>query len=98
VLVPGELKIDSDASFVQQSGNFHAGLLVFYGRVEVNSLIEFFDANMTKDNWQRSVLFKSFENLLLFEKKNRRCIICIRGKGFHPRVEIWVSPTGTTIE
>ena len=70
-----------------------SGVLTLEGRVEVNSLIAFFEVNMAKDNWQEVVKFKSLRNLLLFKKENRWCIIKIEEKEWKSYVEIWVAPT-----
>jgi hypothetical protein len=92
VLVPAELKVDKDRSFVYHAQDFRAGLLVLKGRVELNSLIRFFENNMSKDNWRLVSSFKSPRTILFFNKPNRICIINITEKWFSNEVEIWVAP------
>ena len=58
VLVPGELKVDKKGSFVYRTSGFSAGVLVLTGRVELGSLIAFFENNMAKDNWRPLSSFK----------------------------------------
>jgi len=93
VLVPSELKVDKDASFVFRTPGFSAGVLVLAGRVEINSLIDFFYNNMAKDNWKLVSYFKSRRTIMLFNKENRWCVINITEGGFNTHTEIWVSPT-----
>ena len=93
VLVPSELKVNKDASFVFRTPGFSAGVLSLKGRVEINSLIDFFDANMAKDNWKLVSSFKSRRTIMLFNKENRWCVINITEEDFYTYTEIWVSPT-----
>lgn len=92
VLVPSELKVDKKRSFVYQSRDFRAGLLVLEGRVEINSLIRFFENNMAKDNWRLVSSFKSPRTIMFFNKPNRSCIINITEKWFSTEAEVWVAP------
>jgi len=92
VLVPSELKVDKKRSFVYHTDEFTAGVLVLSGRVEINSLIRFFDSNMAKDNWRLMSSFKSPRTILFFTKANRSCIINITEGRFDTEVEIWVAP------
>ncbi len=93
VLVPSELKEDQKRSFVYHAPGFTAGVLVLSGRVEMSSLVRFFENNMAKDNWRLLSLFKSPRTIMFFNKPNRSCIINITGKHFKSEVEIWVAPT-----
>ena len=92
VLVPRELKLHAESSFVYQTSGFTAGVLVFKSSVERVSLIKFFDDNMAKDNWQAVSAFKSPRTLLLFQKENRWCVINITESNWDTMVEIWVAP------
>ncbi len=98
VLVPSELKVDKSRSFVYHAPDFTAGVLVLTGRVEVNSLIRFFDDNMTKDNWRLVSSFKSPRTIMFFHKSNRVCVINITEEHFKTEAEIWVAPTMETSE
>ena len=92
VLVPRELELDVNASFVYHTFGFTAGILAFKSKVELGSMIEFFENNMAKDNWQIVGTFKSPRTLLLFQKENRWCVINITDNRWHTLVEIWVAP------
>ena len=93
VLVPKELKVDKKSSFIYQTEGFSAGVLVLKGRIETNSLISFFETNMTKDNWNMISSFKSERTMLLFQKSHRWCVINITDEAFNTYIEIWVAPT-----
>lgn len=93
ILIPNELKLDSQASFVLRASGLTAGVLVLKGRVEQSSLIHFFEVNMAKDNWQLVSSFKSPRTLMLYRKDTRWCVINVFENNFSMNVEIWVSPT-----
>jgi hypothetical protein len=95
VLIPLELEVDRDSSFIYHAPGFTAGVLVLTGRVEAASLIRFFENNMAKDNWQLVSSFKSPRTIMFFNKANRSCIINITEHSFSTEVEIWVAPTMT---
>ncbi len=92
VLIPRELKVDRKSSFIYNTAGFSAGVLVLKGRVELGSLISFFEKNMTKDNWRLVSSFKSSRTIMLFQKQNRWCVININ-ESLSTRTEIWVAPT-----
>jgi hypothetical protein len=93
VPVPPELKLVTGSSFVYRTQGFSAGVIVLKGRVELGSLITFFENNMARDNWQVISTFKSTRTLLLFQKENRWCVINITDDAYNTHVEIWVAPT-----
>lgn len=92
VLVPQELKMNKKQCFVYRSSGLSAGVLVLSGRVEINSLIAFFENNMTKDNWALVSVVRSPRTLMLFKKENRTCVITIKSGQLLTNVEIWVVP------
>lgn len=93
ILIPGELKIDKKESFVFSSSGMSAGVLALNGGVEINSLIQFFEINMTKDNWKLISSFQSERTLMLFQKGMRWCVICIYDNPLRTHVEVWVAPS-----
>ena len=92
VLVPRDLKLKTNSSFVYHTSGLTAGVLVFTSKIERNSLIQFFENNMAKDNWQAVSSFKSPRTLLLFQKENRWCVINITDNNWDTLVEIWAAP------
>jgi len=97
VLVPSELKVVKKSSFVFRTPGLSAGVLSLKGRVEIGSLIAFFDLNMAKDNWELVSSFKSHRSIMLFHKENRWCVINISESEIYTYVEIWVSPTTSEV-
>jgi hypothetical protein len=95
VLIPSALEPDNDASYIVETPGLSTGVLALTGRVKRNSLIDFFNHNMAKDNWRRVTVFKSPQTstILLYRKENRWCVISIREKGFNTYVQIGVAPS-----
>ena len=93
VLIPKELKVNTEKSFIYKTVGLPAGVLALSGRVELNSLCTFFENNMAKDNWKLVSLFKSPRTIMLFQKQNRWCVINIIDGTMFTDVEIWVAPS-----
>lgn len=94
VLIPGELKVDRGSTFVYRTPGFTAGVIALKGRVDINSLVAFFESNMPRDKWRQVSSFRSPHNILLFQKETRLCMVIIsEGTFFSTRAEIWVAPT-----
>ncbi len=92
VLIPRELELDVNSSFVYRTAGFTAGILAFKSKAEFGSMVDFFENNMAQDNWQAVGTFKSPRTLLLFQKENRWCVINITDNRWDTLVEIWVAP------
>ena len=92
VLVPRDLKLNTKSSFVYQNSGITAGVLVFTSKVERISLIQFFENNMAKDNWQTVSRFSSPRTLLIYQKERRWCVINITDNQWETLVEIWTAP------
>ena len=90
VLIPPELKLDTQKSMVVGTSTFSGGVLVFNGYVDPASLIDFFLKNMAKDNWQLKGSIKYRHTVLTFEKPNKGCVITVGEQTFNTPVEIWV--------
>lgn len=93
ILIPSELKINTSTSFVFRTTDITAGVLALKGRVDSMSLVEFFEANMQKDNWKFISTFKSPKTLMLFRKDTRWCVINVFDGDYYTYAEVWVSPT-----
>ena len=93
IRLPQELKEVKDETFFMQTGSFSAGVITLRGRVEISSLISFFESQMQADNWQLVGFFRSSRSLMLFYKENRWCVINITEKSIYTYVEVWVAPT-----
>ncbi|NSW85646.1 MAG: hypothetical protein HPY84_04895 [Syntrophobacteraceae bacterium] len=90
--IPTELNLVQGDSYVFQSGAFKTGLLTFRGRVDINSLINFFQMAMNRENWKPKGGFRYRRSILIFEKPDRTCIIKLYEKMFYTYVEVYVAP------
>ncbi len=94
VLVPSELSVDDDATYVIASAGLRTGVMTLSGNVEKNSLVNFFKTNMRKDQWTEIASFRTPKrSILLFQKENRWCVINIMDHTMTTEVEIGVVPT-----
>jgi len=94
VLIPQELSIDDDATVIISTPGLTSGVLALRGRVQKNSLFNFFRINMIKDNWNIVSQIKSPKiTMLVFRKANRWAVVNIREKDIYTYVEIGVAPT-----
>jgi hypothetical protein len=96
VIVPSELNYKPNRSFVYETSGFKAGILVFTKwRLDVDSLIGFFNYHMEKDNWKQVNAFRGKESMLYFSKPDKTCAIKIVEKWYGTvLVEIRVGPLG----
>ena len=92
VLIPAELSLVKKSSFVYTTPSFSAGVLVFEGYVQGESLVTFFTSNMAKDGWTLKSSFRYRRVILNFEKDERSCLVSVAEFPLKTRVEIWVAP------
>ena len=92
VLIPAELSLVKKNSFVYSTPSFSAGVLVFEGYVDGESLVTFFTTNMAKDGWTLKSSFRYRRVILSFEKEERSCLVSVAEFPLKTRVEIWVAP------
>lgn len=94
VLVPEELKVIKDRTVIVSTPGFRSGILSLKGRVESNSLYNFFSMNMEKDNWEVISRIKAPETtIMVFQKATRCAVISIREEPIYTYVEIGIAPT-----
>jgi len=93
VPIPKEFNLKKGESYIFQTAQSTAGVLSFSGRVETDSLINYFTSKMSGDGWRFLSSFKSAKNIMLFNKGNRYCIITIIGKTLTTDLEIFVTPS-----
>jgi len=96
IRVPSELNYKPDKSFVYETPGLKAGILVFSKwRLDMDSLTDFFNYRMEKDNWKAVNSFKGKESILNFSKPDKTCTIKIAEKWYGTTiVEIRVGPIG----
>ena len=93
LLIPGELTWNRKDSTVINTDSFAGGILNFTGRVEVNSLTEFFINTMKKNGWTLKGSLRSEDVLLAFTRAGGTCLIKIRAGGIAKAtsVDVYVS-------
>jgi hypothetical protein len=90
--VPQELNLQSKESYVVQSGSIRTGILTLRGRVDLNSLISFFQMAMPRENWKPKGYFRYQRSILIFEKPDKTCVIRLYEGMIYSYVEIFVTP------
>lgn len=91
--IPHEMDMITDESRVFMVGQFKSGVLVFKGRVEPNSLVDFFQAAMVREKWQFKSGFRYNRSVLVFEKPQKNCVIIVYPRLFYTYLEVYVAPT-----
>jgi hypothetical protein len=92
VLIPHGLKPQMDKSFIYETPSLKAGKLVFSGRVEPQSLANFFTNNMERDGWRLVNKFGFKDLVLNFTKPDKTCMVNIYDRPIKTIVEIWMGP------
>lgn len=92
--VPRELDLQAGDSYVVQSGTTKTGLLTLRGRVDLNSVVSFFQLAMPREGWKARGNFNYQRSILIFEKRDRICVIRLHEGMVYTTVEIFVTPAG----
>lgn len=98
VMIPREMDIDKDGSAIYRREGLSAGLLRLSGRIEVNSLLRYFQTNMANEGWRLVTQFRSPHSLMLFQKGNRMAVIAIEDGDFQTFADVWVVPLNESID
>lgn len=93
VPVPPELQIVRKDSSVFQTTSFKTGVLVFKGRVDYVSVLDFYLSAMPQQNWKLRGSSRYGRSILVFEKSERICVINIEPETWYTYVEIYVIPS-----
>ena len=93
ILIPSELQWSRENSMYVKTDSFIGGILNFTGRVEVNSLSEFFISTMAKNNWRLTGTVKYEKVLLAFVKADKTCLINIFESKFSRKTEVYIYVT-----
>lgn len=89
LLIPNELSWNRENSMAIRTDSFAGGILNFSGRVEINSLSDFFVNSMAKNNWKLSGSVKYKKILLAFIKPNKTCTITI-SEEFGMKTDVYI--------
>jgi hypothetical protein len=92
VLLPSELELVPKDSYVFQGPKTKAGMLVFKGRVEAKSAIDFFQMSMPREGWVFKGGFRYKKSVLVFEKPEKMCLINVSESLYYTYVEVYVTP------
>ena len=77
VLIPSDISVDRKKSQVYSAGKVKVGLLTFKGRVQPDSLADFFQNNLPRNGWKLMTNMKDRDQTLIFLKDDRVCMITI---------------------
>ncbi len=92
---PQELELQPKESYVVQAGAIKAGILTLRGRVDLNSLISFFQMALPRENWKPKGSFRYQRSVLIFEKPEKTCVIRLYEDIIYTYVEIFVTPANS---
>ncbi|MBU0674781.1 MAG: hypothetical protein KJ950_09085 [Proteobacteria bacterium] len=95
ILIPSELEWRRDRSVSINTASFTGGILFFSGRVEVNSLTEFFINSMQQNGWQVTGTVKSKDVLLSYIKESGTCMMRIFEGGTLGKTDVFIYVTHT---
>lgn len=90
LLIPAELTWNRDETMTIRTASFAGGILNFTGRVEVNSLSDFFIGSMAKNGWKLAGTIKSKNILLTFTKPHKTCMFKISETDFTMKTNVYV--------
>lgn len=101
ILLPSEMKVDTDRTYIVQGSGLTTGILTVKGWVDRNSLVDFFKSAMEREKWQELASFKSpsadTSSILVFQKAGRTAVISIREGWIYTYAEIAVAPSAKGI-
>lgn len=89
ILVPGELTWNRENSMLINTASFAGGILNFNGKVEMNSLSDFFINTMKKNGWNLSGSVKYKNVMLAFTKADKTCMITMFER-LYTKTEVFV--------
>lgn len=88
LIVPGELAWNRDKSMVIKTDSYAGGVLNFSGKVDINSLSDFFTKSMERNGWKMAGSIKYKQVLLAFIKPAKTCTITIADSEFGLKTEV----------
>ncbi len=94
---PDFILIDKESSVLQTS-SFKTGVLVFKGRANYNSVVDFYMNAMLRENWKLKGSARYSHSIMVFEKPEKICVINVYTKFMYTYLEIYVLPTHTVYE
>jgi len=98
VLIPSDISVDRKKSQVYSAGKVKVGLLTFKGRVEPDSLADFFQNNLPRNGWKLMTNLKDRDQTLIFLKDDRVCMITISETWWNTVCEVRVGMMEKVLE
>ena len=95
VPVPPEFTLIQKESNVLQTSTFKSGVLVFKGKINYNSVADFYLSAMQKENWTLKASSRYSHCIMVFEKPSKICVINIYPKAWYCYLKIYVLPIRT---
>lgn len=92
--LPQELSLQRGDSYVYQESQLRAGFVALKGRVNLASLVNFFQLALPREGWTPKGELRHRRSVLIFEKPGRTCVINFYERLFYTYAEIYVVPTG----
>jgi hypothetical protein len=94
--IPPEIKVQAKNSYVFEYGQIKMGFLTLRGRVNSNSVMNFFVSALPHEGWRLKAQFRYNRSLLIFDKPDKVCVILMKEETYYTYVEIYVSPVAGT--
>jgi hypothetical protein len=93
ISIPVEMEWKSDESMTVRTASFASAVLKYTGRVEINSLADYFINELAKQGWKLAGSVRSEKVMLAFTKPNKTCTINIADKRFSSTTEVSIYAT-----
>ena len=93
IQIPGELSENREDSLYIDTASFIGGIKSFSGRVEINSLSDFFVTTMEKNGWKKVGNIQYKNVLLAFSKPNKTCMISIFDAAYGMKTKVYIYVT-----
>lgn len=81
IVLPADLKWDSDKSMAIKTDSFNGGIYHYSGRLEVTSLKDFIISSMAQNKWKLVGEASYKSTMLAFVKPNKTCMVTL-SEGF----------------
>lgn len=87
IQIPAELEMKPDDSMFINTSSYIGGILSFEGRVDMESLADFFVATMKKNGWKMTGSIRYKNVLMAFVKPHKSCLIKITDTGLSMKTQ-----------
>jgi hypothetical protein len=98
VMVPRDMDIDRDASAIYRRDGASIGILRMSGRIELSSLMRYFQNNLGNEGWRQISVLRAPQSLMVFQKANRMAVIALSEDSLATYTDIWVVPMNETFD